>query len=508
MSTNIELFNNEVVIIGGGTCGLYLANALLEQGFAICIIESGDSNWRSFNHQEYSVHGQKHNGISIGRCIGFGGTSNLWGGQMIEFDECDFSRTSFNQPNWPIEYAELEPYYLKVRDKLSIPRFSNPLGFRNYTHPNGEITPIYTSWLSTTNFKSVFYDKIVANSSATILPSHTVHNIEFSEKKATVINSINNNTTYRISGFSKIILANGTIEISRLLLNLKRTNLLLSNNQNIGSYFQDHIELELGELKPTKKFFKLFSNGYSNGKKYQVKLNYISKNTKETISLTGVFNFQNKMNDHFDLLKQFGKSLLGFTPEKKIKLREIPKIGYSLIKVLPQVTRIIFTYWKHNKIYVPFGGNVIVKVQAQQISKKSSNIELDDSKELLPKVKLNWQIDGREYYLIKDFAETLTNYFEEFNLGVFEKNDLFIKLDHVPNQFYLNISDTYHASGGAIMGINENTSVVSSNCLVHNTENLFVCGPAVMPTSGSANTGLTMLALAERLVTHIKASAS
>jgi choline dehydrogenase-like flavoprotein len=46
--------------------------------------------------------------------------------------------------------------------------------------------------------------------------------------------------------------------------------------------------------------------------------------------------------------------------------------------------------------------------------------------------------------------------------------------------------------------------VVDPNCRVHGIENLYVAGSSVFVTSGSANPTLNILALAYRLVDHLK----
>jgi choline dehydrogenase-like flavoprotein len=46
--------------------------------------------------------------------------------------------------------------------------------------------------------------------------------------------------------------------------------------------------------------------------------------------------------------------------------------------------------------------------------------------------------------------------------------------------------------------------VVSANCQVHGTTNLYVAGGSVMPTSGRANPTLTIVALSVRLADHLQ----
>ncbi len=58
--------------------------------------------------------------------------------------------------------------------------------------------------------------------------------------------------------------------------------------------------------------------------------------------------------------------------------------------------------------------------------------------------------------------------------------------------------------GTTRMNVDPNSGVVDSDCLIHGTENVFVAGSSVFPTSGQANPTLTIVALAIRLGDHLK----
>jgi len=59
---------------------------------------------------------------------------------------------------------------------------------------------------------------------------------------------------------------------------------------------------------------------------------------------------------------------------------------------------------------------------------------------------------------------------------------------------------TNHQCGGMRMSNSEKNGVVDSNCKVWGTDNVWVAGAAVFPTSSHANSTLTALALAERII--------
>jgi choline dehydrogenase-like flavoprotein len=60
-----------------------------------------------------------------------------------------------------------------------------------------------------------------------------------------------------------------------------------------------------------------------------------------------------------------------------------------------------------------------------------------------------------------------------------------------------------HLVGAARMGDNPETSVVDRFGRAHDLANLFVCDGSIMPTQGSANPGLTIMALAARAADYL-----
>jgi choline dehydrogenase-like flavoprotein len=70
-------------------------------------------------------------------------------------------------------------------------------------------------------------------------------------------------------------------------------------------------------------------------------------------------------------------------------------------------------------------------------------------------------------------------------------------------QDVLTIDRYAHLVGGCRMGTRATDSVVDENHRVWGTENVFVADGSVMPTQGSANPALTIMALASRLAERL-----
>jgi hypothetical protein len=85
--------NKTICIVGAGTYGSYLVNAILESSpkTKIILIEAGDQHVKSEREIGFSSFLKKnsYNAASNGRFFGLGGTSEKWGGQLLFFSDND-----------------------------------------------------------------------------------------------------------------------------------------------------------------------------------------------------------------------------------------------------------------------------------------------------------------------------------------------------------------------------------------------------------------------------------
>ncbi len=503
-----------IVIIGAGTIGLMLAHELVLRGKRIIIIEAGNETFDFFNNSEYKSIGKIHAGVQYGRVKGVGGTSNLWGGQLTEFISNDIENNiAYQQPEWPIEWNVIQKYYEKVYEKLG---FTSQVPFNPQTliqdeNSENSLEIFCSRWIKNPNFKFQYWEFLQNSELVTISTNSVVVGLEFENTRCNNILYSKNGEIIELKDFEDIILANGTIEIIRLLLHCASTKKAIpfANNKNIGTYFQDHLNFKVGEIEnPSKYFLSKFSNFFENSEKLQPKLRLNPKNYKKSnyLGVCGFFSYESNMSEHIHMFKQFAKSLLGQS-KQKLRFAELCRMFFKLIPASPQIMMLVFNYLKNNKIYVPFNSKVKVIINTQQISIVQSKVTISKNefdKFGLPKVLVDWQIDGREIEGITEFCNLLYAYLEKNKLGNFKLDDWFLKTNHEKsNDWLTEISDVYHQAGGTIMSNSKDEGVVDENLKVFGTDNLFICGSAVMPTSSYGNITLTALALGLRLADHL-----
>ncbi len=140
-----ESLSADIVIVGGGACGLTLARALSGAGIKLLVVESGgtqedlahadldtveiaDGSWQPAEFKQRETYHRNLTRFWDGqlqtygvRCRGLGGSTQAWAGKSAPFDEMDFAdRPWVPLSNWPITQEELAPYIESASELLDL----------------------------------------------------------------------------------------------------------------------------------------------------------------------------------------------------------------------------------------------------------------------------------------------------------------------------------------------------------------------------------------------------
>jgi hypothetical protein len=495
--------NSDIVIVGAGTVGLFIADCVRKKNPSakIIIIECGSEiASRESNINTCKVSGKNHYGVEFGRAFGLGGTSTLWGGQLAELDSKDVKR---NEKPWPISYKELKNLYSKVYKHfnlniLSQDTYRKRLGDEKTSRRN--IERFFTYWLPEPNFTKVFRSTILSKN-ILLITNLTANDINFNKKTATEISAVSKNgRSIRIKS-NKFIFAAGTISLCRFFLTTQcKGKVPWAFNKNIGRYFQDHLGGDIAHVRVLDeiKFRNFFENALIGGLKLQPKLKLINK-IKLIANVSVSFSYDSDLKENFENLKRVIKNFraaLFFSSFKKI-CKDIFQLGRLIVPI-------IVRYFKDKRILVFFENGIILKVQSEQIPISSSRIKLAGNLKLsdgLYPVKLDWRIDGRELDAMLKTVHEVDKYLRRLNIAKLNVNK---DLLNNKSRYLDSLIDIYHHCGGLIMSGHPNDGVVDKNCLVWGSNNVWVAGASVFPSSGSANPTLTALALAYKIANLIK----
>lgn len=496
--------NSDVVIVGAGTVGLFVARELASSGHSVIVLESGDRvTSNQFNAANAVSVGKQHDGTEVGRAQGLGGTSSLWGGQLVEFEQSDFSSSG----KWPISYKDVAPWYGHVYNRLGVSAPPKVDQLRKAV--GGEIASgsaierFFTYWLPIPNFARLFQSDIEDSSLITVVINARASAIEFSGEQAVGIIVETSHGVKLSVNAPQFVFAAGTIEMNRLFLLLKADKRTpWANNENIGLYFQDHLGGIAAKVKllDEAKFREYFENGMSKKLKYQPKLRLspLYSGRMECRS-SGFFSFKSDMDDNLANLKRTLKSL-----RSSLEFSTLATLPKDLLKIGWAFFPLIKRYLQDRRVFAFFDKSLDFYVQSEQWPISSSRIDLSDEISNLDgmrKAKVNWQLDGREVAAIRSFVLIADQYLQEAGIARLIINPSLEKGDPV---FLDTMNDTFHQCGGLCMSGSQATGVVDKNCKVWGAANVFIAGASIFPTSSYANCTLTALALAARLADHIK----
>lgn len=509
---DIALADDCVVVVGSGAVGLYLAVQIAQLGRQVIVLESGDRAMANFSPETFEVVGRAHDGIRLGRSVGLGGTTNLWGGQLVEFNPVDFNgRDWLAGSKWPISHADIAPYFPLTFEALGIPpQAQNDAAVwngLNQTPPNLKhgTRVVLTRWMKTPNVSMHFDKQVDENPNLHVVLNATVVAVEGDQQKVTSLAVQDSSGQIHSVAGGQFVLAAGTVENVRLLLHTAESspwNCPWRTNDNVGRYFQDHLGGRIASLKPrsAKEFFRIFSTIVLKGDKFQPKITLTPEVLQSEPLVNHLANvaFESSIKENLVFLKQFFKAAL-FSR----KIGSLWELFRNMLACSRHMIPLMWKYLVENRILIPSGSKISLTVQSEVRPLRKSRITIDPAvrdKFGLSKVLLDWQVRDDEVEQIRDFAERVKAALDEAGLADMEIDPLLAAGDP---KFLDALHDTNHHSGGCVMGSSQDDGVVDANLKVFGTENLYAAGACVYRTASSSNATFTAMTLATRLAEHL-----
>jgi choline dehydrogenase-like flavoprotein len=143
------------------------------------------------------------------------------------------------------------------------------------------------------------------------------------------------------------------------------------------------------------------------------------------------------------------------------------------------------------------GGELYVVSEQQSLLANSVSLTSSSDRLGIPKAQLQFDLSELDVRTIMYSAQAIASYLIYSNVG---RAKIAISLPIKPGD-----RSHYgrHHMGTTSMGISDRTGVVDPDCRVYGTNNLFVAGSSLFPTSGYANPTLTIILMALRLAAHL-----
>jgi choline dehydrogenase-like flavoprotein len=454
-----------LVIVGGGAAGLYLASCL-EGKRPILMLESGAAqgfNGRDPRNAVYT-HGAYAHG-QTGRARGVGGTTNLWGGQMLPFTPADITA----EKGWPFEYSHLEPHYEAVsrlllgepstyghtaasRTKRSLPTFEDEAF---YIH--------LSKWLSNPRFRQTLLPQLKRHS-VDIRSNCTVQAIEPLDSGHYRLHCENDNKVFSHIDAVQIVLATGTIETLRLLL-VSRDRFQLPVSGALGLGFMDHVAADVCELAPLNRFRlqRWFNTRRAAGR------------TRYSIRLSARHTWLEKTGHH--------------NASAMIVVRQPAQRWQQAFNAITAAWSLIFGRF----VFKPFGAMMLNVMVEQQSTDESRKLTL--SADHFPVI--DWHPSISEAATACSLAREVAGALHQ--QGCLRRSPGIMS----PSELVHCLEDVCHPMGGACMHHQPSKRVVSEQLELIGCNNLFIASAAVFPSGSHSNPTMTLLALVSRLAARL-----
>jgi choline dehydrogenase-like flavoprotein len=506
------------VVVGAGAVGLLLAACLSRQGRKVLVLETGARGYNAASQSlnTSTISGRPHLGVTSGRARLLGGTSTLWGGQLIAFDKIDMeARPWLGLAGWPIGRDELSPYYSKVAQVLGLDSTSaddeSVWQEIKLKSPNLDphFTVILTRWLKEPNLARYFSEELEGSSDLNVLLHAHCTGFQFNDdgKSISAVSIASPSGRKANVKADNVIIASGTIEASRQMLLAAEKGAPWAANPWVGRCFQDHLDARSAKvhIKNKRAFHDKFDNIVVRGFKYQPKIKSKGSFQEEnaTTNIAASFVADSDIAEHISKLKIAIRSIIrGAKPDNLADLFKSIKGASSVW--LPLVLR----YLRDNRIMQVSDRGLYLVTHCEQIPISESRVSLSATERDafdMPLVDLNWQVDGREIDGVRRFVKALGAILEAEGIATLEIDP---RLEGGDADFLDACQDTNHQCGGLRMAVSPTDGVTDTNSKVHGCDNLYVAGAAVFPSSSFANPTFTAMALAVRLAEHLQAQAT
>ncbi len=505
---------SETLIIGSGAVGLTMAVELARAGRRVIVLEAGGRGVEAKSQDFYRNAGwrdQRLPGLHEGRFRALGGTTNFWGGRLIKFDPVVFEpRPWVADVGWPISPKELEPYYERGYELLGMAHNlagDGIWGRLNVVPPEvrEDIEIFFSAWAPEPNFALLFKSDIASDDKLCVFVNAPVVALELDEARERVTSVVVRTVSGAVRRFSarRVVLANGTIEIARLLklplVDGRQTP--WATNPWLGKGFVDHIDSFGGHVTPLDKrrFHDLFDNAYFDGIKYMpmLKLSERAQRERRLFGAAAQFIFNSQIKEHLGNAKMLVRSLFRGHLKRQL-VPDLLVLLSSLRVAVPMVVR----YLRYRRMYNPADQGIQLRLISEQMPLRQSAIHLSDRCDHLgmPIVEMDWRIDGRELETLATLGERVAQYLESHQIATVRLDPALVARDR---SFLAEAIDSYHHMGMARMAETAAQGAVDRDLKLFGTDNLYVAGAAVYPTTGFANPTFTAIALGLRLATAI-----
>jgi len=530
-----------VCIVGAGAAGISMAMHYIDTEVEVLLLEAGGLRQEPQTQALYAgavADSRAHSPPDRYRQRRFGGTSTIWGGRCMPYDEIDFEPRDY-VPNsgWPFKREALLPYYPLANRLCEAGEF---LYTADEALSNGG-RPIIDGFESAdfsddtlerfscpTDFGARYGNKLRQARNITVVLHANVTHVQLEAQGRQVSQlAIRTLDGKRLTArASQFVLATGGLEVPRLLLASRDVQPRGIGNDHdvVGRFYMCHLAGTIGAItiqRPLESVYhgyELTDEGIYCRRRFALRAqaqrqhrlgNFVARlhhpritNPEHRSGVLSLLYLAKPFISYEYAKRLYGDEKLNFASY----LRHVGNVLTGPFEASSFAWHMlrdrILSVRKFPSIIVSSKANLYsLDFHAEQQPNPDSRVMLDTSTDELgmPRLLIDWRYTPRDLDTVRQAIALLAAAFQHSGAGKLEYEPGFVESEMTRYGAYGG-----HHIGTARMGSNLRSSVVNADCRVHGVDNLFIASSAAFPTSSQANPTLSVVAVALRLADHLK----
>jgi len=526
-----------VLIVGAGPAGIVQALELRRHGIEVTMLAGGadgfDPAFQALADAEIADPARHAPmGIAVRRALG--GTSLLWGGRCVPFDEIDFAdRPHVPLGGWPLPHDEIRPWYEIGMRYLNAgaAEFSAPLpslgtmadcrldGLERWSEQRN------LRWLHANALEEDPGLKIILGAVATGLD---IDPVTGHAEGVSVCLPSGRRTTMRARA---VVLACGGLETTRLMLaaRLDQPRLFGGEGGMLGRGYMAHFEGRIADVVFDPALpgdaFDFFIDGSGRYARRRITIDAEAQQRHGLLNMCAwpdnplLSNPAHKSAILSLAYLSLATPGLGRLLEPEAIRRKHLEHGVQHVAAhlgnvlggLPEALREAVSFLYRRYVKEPRLPGFFIRnkarryalfYHAEQAPNLASTVTLAAARDRLgmPRLRVDLRYSDIDAQSVVAGHEIIDRNLRAAEIGRLEHH---FPAEERAARVWDQMTDGYHQTGTIRMASDPAQGVVDPNCRVHGTPNLFVASSAVFPTSGQANPTLLITALSARLAAHI-----